>query len=71
MMPPKRGGPPPGGSNHAAIVGNHADLNAANARVAGDHLLRVVGLKLVEVSLVQADTRAGGARCKAVYDPQE
>src|SRR5437867_4335352 len=40
-------------ANHAAIVRNHAYLNAANTRMSSDHFLCVVGLKLVQVSAVQ------------------
>ena len=35
------------------MIGDHADLNAANTRVARDHLFRVVGLKLVEMTIVE------------------
>src|SRR6266705_1745966 len=40
-------------AKHAACIGNHADLNSANARVAGANLLRIVRLKLVKVSLIK------------------
>src|SRR5437870_1801060 len=42
-----------GCANHAAIVGDDADLYAAYARVTADHLFGVVGLKLVEISAVK------------------
>src|SRR5260221_3267883 len=40
-------------AKHAAVVGNHADLYAAYARVAGDDLFRIVRLKLIQVSFVE------------------
>ena len=60
-----------GRANHAAIVGNHSDLNAANTRVARDHLLRVVCLKLVEMSVIEQAVQQVRGRCKAVYDLPE
>src|SRR5258706_14010756 len=40
-------------SNHAAVVRNHADLDAANARMSRNHFLRVVSLEFIEMSFVQ------------------
>src|SRR5262249_39616006 len=40
-------------AKHTANVCNHADLYAANARMSGDDLFRIVCLKLVEMTFVQ------------------
>src|SRR5450755_1743478 len=40
-------------AKHAAVVGNHSDLYATYARVPGHDLLRIVRLKLVQVSFVE------------------
>src|SRR5229473_4488801 len=40
-------------AKHAAVVGNHSDLYAANARVPGDELFRIVRLKLIQMSFVE------------------
>src|SRR5262249_29251699 len=40
-------------AHHAAMVGNDPNLYATNTSMAGDHFLRVVRLKLVEMSLVK------------------
>src|SRR6266480_4430214 len=40
-------------AKHAAVVGNHSDLYAAYPRVPGDDLLRIVRLKLVQMSFVK------------------
>ena len=42
-----------GHANHAAMIGDHSNLNATNASMARDHLLRIVSLKLVEVSVIE------------------
>src|SRR6266568_4584747 len=40
-------------AKHAARIRNHADLNPANARMAGDDLFRIIGLKLVKMTLIE------------------
>ena len=40
-------------AKHAARIGNHANLNAVDTRMAGDDFFRVVGLKLIEMSIVE------------------
>ena len=35
------------------MVRDHPDLNPANAAMPGDHLLRVISLKLVEMTVVE------------------
>ena len=42
-----------GRPNHPAIVYDHPNLNASNPGVTGNHLLRVISLKLVEPTAVQ------------------
>src|SRR5829696_2517342 len=42
-----------GHAHHAAMICNHSDLNTANTSVARDHLLSIVGLELVEMTIVQ------------------
>src|SRR6266568_1228410 len=42
-----------GRANHPAIVYDHPNLNASNPGVTGNHLLRVISLKLVEPAAVQ------------------
>src|SRR5215213_8672736 len=39
--------------DHSPMVRNHSDLNSTNSSVAGDHLFRIVSLKLVEVTIVE------------------
>src|SRR6266705_482115 len=40
-------------AKHAARIRNHADLNPANGRMAGNDLFRIVGLKLVKMTLIK------------------
>src|SRR5207237_4603368 len=40
-------------AKHTARIGNHADLDSANTRVAGDDLFRIVHLKLIEMSFIE------------------
>src|SRR5947207_4850262 len=40
-------------AKHSARVCNYAHLYAANTRVSGDNLFRIIGLELVQVSFVQ------------------
>ncbi len=40
-------------THHAAMVGDHSNLDTANARMTGDHLLRIVSLKLIEMTFVK------------------
>ena len=39
--------------DEAALIGNHADRDALDARIAADHLLREVGLELVELAIIE------------------
>jgi hypothetical protein len=45
--------PATGGANHAPIVSDHANRNAANARVPGDHLFGIVRLKFIEPARIE------------------
>ena len=45
--------PARGIAKHAARIRNHAYLKAVDTRMAGDDFFRVVGLKLIEMSIVE------------------
>src|SRR5688572_1301259 len=45
--------PPAGRADHPAMIGDHSNLDSTNTSVTGDHLLRVVGLKLVQMATVE------------------
>ena len=42
-----------GHAHHSSMVRDHADLDSTNTTMARDHLLRIVSLKLVEMTIVE------------------